>query len=461
VPPFDSEEARRIVTDQIGAPIEECFAAFEDRPFASGSIGQVHRARTRDGQDVVVKVKRPNAEELVRLDLHILKWMAGTVERLVPDLARFGPRRIIEEYERLLMREMDFISEASSTARFEDAFADDECITIPHVHWDLTGPQVLTLTELRGRSIEELLGGEMADQIDRPLLARCLVNAYLKQFFDMRLFHADPHPGNMLVRPPARLGLIDFGQVGLISDELAGQLVVILVAMIYRETYIVVDVLADMGAVGPETDMPAVARSLRLLLDKYHGRPLKRLDLVTVFYEVTDILRSYNVTLPQETVMVLKTLVTGAGVALRLDPEMDLVTILKPRLKGLVADRMAPPRILRTLGISLWHVVGMLKSAPAQLRAALRILSRGRWNLNVHHDNIDQLAEEMDRSSNRLSFAIVIAAIIVGSSVVISTSGQFKLGGMPVQWIGVVGYVFAGMLGAGLLWAILRSGRLY
>ena len=461
VPPFDVVAARDIVADEIGAPIEECFSSFDDVPLASGSIGQVHPARTLAGEEVVVKVKRPDAEDLVRLDLHLLKWMATSVERLVPELARYRPRQIIEEYERLLMREMDFVSEASSTARFEEAFADDDYMTIPHVHWDLTGPRVLTLTRLYGRSIEELLQGDMIEQVDRPLLARRLVNAYLKQFFDMRLFHADPHPGNMLVRPPARIGLIDFGQVGVISDELAGQLVVVLMGMIYRETHVVAEVLADLGCLGPETDPAAVARSMRLMLDKYHGRPLKRMDLVTVFHEITEILRSHDVTLPQEMVMVFKALVTGAGVALRLDPEMDLVGILKPRVKDLLASRLTPARLLRSAGVTAWHVVSMLKTAPGQLRGALRLLSRGRWQINIRHENLDRLTRELDRSSNRLSFAIVIAAVIVGSSAVISAAGQFTLWNVPIQWLGIAGYLFAGLLGVALLWAIFRSGRLY
>ena len=340
VPSFDHAEAMSIVAEEIGAPIDERFASFGKAPFACGSIGQVYYARTTDGAEVVVKVKRPGIEDSVRQDLHLLKWLAGAAEQWVPELARFRPPQIVEEFEQLLTREMDFISEASATARFEDAFTGEEHVAVPQVHWDLTGSRVLTLGKISGRNVEALLGDE-GRTVDRHLLARRLMNLYLKQFFDMRLFHADPHPGNILISPPARIGLVDFGQVGTISDELAGQLVIIIVAMIYREPAVVVDVLSDLGAVGPETDARALSRALRQLLDKYYGLPLKRLDLVTVFSEVAAVIRAHDVTLPRELVTVIKTLVTIAGVALKLDPELDLVSMMGPKVKGLVASRFS------------------------------------------------------------------------------------------------------------------------
>jgi ubiquinone biosynthesis protein len=283
---------------------------------------------------------------------------------------------------------------------------------------------------------------------------------YLKQFFDMRHFHADPHPGNILISPPARIGLVDFGQIGMISDELAGQLVIMIVGMIHRETDVVVDVLLDLGAVEADADPKALSRALRQLLDKYYGLPLKRMDLGTIFTEIAGVIRTHDVTLPREMVMVIKTLVTIAGVALKLDPELDLLGILKPRVKGLVAARLSPANLARGGGVALWHTFTILKSAPAQLRTLIRRAARGKWQVNIRHENLENLTNELDRSSNRLSFAIIIAAVIVGSSVVISTDTEFGVLGVPIQWFGIAGYLFAGLLGVSLLWAIFRSGRL-
>jgi len=458
VPPFDHAAALAIIEEETGAPIAESFAEFADSPFACGSIGQVYHARTRDGHAVVVKVKRPGIDAAIRQDLQLLKWMAAAAAEWVPELAHFKPPQIIDEFEQVLTHELDFISEASATSRFEEAFADLDYAVIPHVYWELTTPRVLTLALVSGHNIDAIANDEAA--IDRHLLARRLVNLYLTQFFDMRLFHADPHPGNILISPPARVGLIDFGQIGTLSEDTAGQLVIMIVAMVYREPGIVVDVLSDLGAVEPDADTAAIARSLRQLLDKYHGLPLKRLDLGNIFQEITAVMRSHNVTLPREMVLVLKTITTIAGVALQLDPGLDLVAILSPRLKGLIAGRLNPMRLLRAGGVGAWHIFSILRTAPGQLRTALRQVSRGKWQVHIRHENLEHLTKEMDRSSNRVAFALVIAAIIVGSSVVISAGAQAQVMNIPIQWIGIGGYLFAGILGIRLLWAIFRSGRL-
>jgi ubiquinone biosynthesis protein len=459
VPPFDHEAALAIAAEEIGAPLESQFAEFGDAPFACGSIGQVYRARTIDGAPVVVKIKRPDIDAIIRQDLHLLKWLASTAEQWLPELARFKPPQIIDEFEQLLTHELDFISEASATARFEEAFTGNDSVHIPHVHWALTGPRMLTLEAISGHNLDALNDGD-GRAVDRHLLARRLVNVYLTQFFDMRLFHADPHPGNLLISPPARIGLIDFGQVGTLSEESATQLIVMIVAMVYREPSVVVDVLSDLGAVEPDADTRQLIRALRQLLDKYHGLPLKRLDLVNIFGEISAVMRAHNVTLPRELVMVLKTITTIAGVALKLDPDLDLVAILSPRLKGLITSRLTPKQLARSTGVTAWHLWSMLKGAPAQLRTALRQVSKGKWQVHIRHENLEQLATELDRSSNRVAFALVIAAIIVGSSVVISAETQTRLLHIPIQWFGIAGYLFAGVMGVRLLWAIFRSGRL-
>ena len=222
---------------------------------------------------------------------------------------------------------------------------------------------MLTMERVEGTNFEKLLADE-DNLIDRQLLARRLSEVYIKQFFDMRLFHADPHPGNILVTPPAHIALIDFGQVGLMSDELAGQLVILIVSMVYRETEVAVEVLADQGAIPPDTDTRALARSLRQLLDKYYGLPLKRIDLITVFSEIAGVIRAHNVTLPRELVIVLKTLTTVAGTALKLDPDLDLLGIMSPRLKSLIAGRFAPARMARTAAVTGWQSGEHFENGP-------------------------------------------------------------------------------------------------
>ncbi|MFH0980340.1 MAG: AarF/UbiB family protein [Planctomycetota bacterium] len=459
VEPFDSATAMQIIAEDLGVEPTTCFRSIGEAPFASGSIGQVYHAVAADGMEVVVKVKRPGIEETIRLDMHILKWLADALEHYVVEVRTFKPVLLVEEMEEVILREMDYVNEAASTSRFCTAFKDDPQVTIPQVRWDLCGTRVLTLERAAGRNVDAVLRDGDAS-INRKRLADVLVNAYMRQFFELGLFHADPHPGNILISPPAHIALIDFGQVGMVSDELAHHLVVLLVAGLGREIDLVVDTLGDMRALGPEVDRAQLARGLRRLLDKYYGLPVNRVDTRKFFAEITDIFRQHDVTVPRDVVVLCKALATVAGVAMQLDPEIDLVSMLKPRLRRMVADRLAPKRLLRGTGVAVWHLFSILRTAPRQLRTALQRLGLGQWQLTVRHENLDRLTSEMDRSSNRLAMSVVIAAIIVGSSVVVSTSREMTLFHIPLQAFGVFGYLFAGIMGVALLWAIFRSGRL-
>jgi len=459
VAPFDSAEAKRIIADDLGAAVEQCFAEIEPEPFASGSIAQTYHARTTDGQRVVVKVKRPGIERLVRLDLYILRWIAETLERTVPEIALYRPVAIVDEFERTITREMDFLNEASATARFGEAFRDDPTVHIPQVRWDLTGPRVLTLEDLPGVSIYAILEGDADRGIDRRMVARHLADLFLKQFFEIGLFHADPHPGNLLISTTGRIGLIDFGMVGQVDDELAGQMVIGLIAAVNKEVDVVIDVLADIGALGVDADRSELRRELRELVDKYYGLPLKRLDLLTLFTELTDLMRRNDVTVPRDFVLLGKSLVTVAGVVLQLDPELNLVETIRPRLRRMLQIRFSPQRVSKTLGLSIWHVLNILKNAPAQIRETMRRMARGQLQMTIQHRNLEYLASELDRASNRLAVSILIAAIIIGSSWTIGSEKKL-VGLVPLSAIGAIGYFIAGIMALWLVAAILRSGRM-
>ena len=297
--------------------------------------------------------------------------------------------------------------------------------------------------------------------IDRRLIAEQLMEAYLDQVFVLGVLHTDPHPGNILLDPPARIGLIDFGQVTAISEELMTQLVVVLYGVVNREIDLVVDALADMNAVGAKTDRRELQRSLRVLLDKYYGLPLKRLDITTMFNEFSEVVRRHDVVIPRELVSLVKAMGMVSGLATKLDPDLDTMALVKPRIKQVLRSRFSPKRLTHSAAVSTWHLMGLLKHAPGNLREMMRKLASGSWQINVEHENIDRLSDELDRSSNRIAIAVVIAALIVGSSVVVSADPELVVFGIKVQWIGIVGYLVAGILGLNLTWAIFRSGKLH
>lgn len=463
VPPFDTVQARETIVRELGGrAIEQCFAAIEDAPFASASIGQVYRAKGLGGEEMVIKVRRPGIEDVIRLDMQVLQWLAQSLETLAPELQVYRPTALVSELEQALTRELDYVHEGSTTARFAEAFADDVGVRVPRVHWDLTSGRVLTLEALPGETIESLFDAEEPkSRVDRRAVARRLADSFLKQALEVGLFHADPHPGNILVEKDGTIGLIDFGQVGTITDEWMTELLVIVLAAVNREVSVIVDAFADMGAIGPDVDRRSLQRSMQVLLDKYHGLPIKRFDLGQLLSEFSEILRRYDVSVPRDLLLLTKAFSTVASIIVRLDPELDLLELLRPRLKSALAERFAPGRVARGTTMMAWHLLSIARQAPGQLRQGLRRLSSGGWRLRVRHENIDRLTNELDRSSNRLAFSVVIAAIIVGSSVVVSANTELTVFGFRVQTLGMVGYLIAGVLGLGLSWAIFRSGRLH
>jgi len=464
VPPFPTDQARGLISETLGASVDECFTSFEQEPFASGSIAQVYRAtvRGKNGQPserVVVKVKRPDIEETVRLDMTILRWIAELADSWIPEIAAYEPVGIVDEFERTMLKEMDFINEAATITRFSEAFGEDPHFRVPTVHWELTGPNVLTLEELHGVNAQTLLK-ESDSEIDRSLLANRIADAFMRQFFEWGLFHADPHPGNLLISPPAEVGLIDFGLTGQIDDELLGYLTLALVGAFNREPEIIVEVLADMNALSDNTDRRQLKRDFMELINKYYGLPLHRFDLQKLFHEITGLIRRNQVTLPREFVLFGKSLVGVGGICLQLDPQLDLLELIKPKLKGLLARRLSPAQLLKSATISGWHLLNILRSAPGQIRDISRRLARGQWQVNIRHQNLDTLAHEIDRASNRLGVSVIIGAIILGSSWVLTSHANEAILNVPLLWIGVAGYLVAGVMGLWLVIAILRSGKL-
>lgn len=459
VAPFPAEQARQIVASSIGRPIDEAFRSFDALPFASGSIAQVHKAVTADGQPVVVKIRRPGIDSVIHLDISILRWLAGAIERHVPELHFARPNVLIDEFAHSIQRELDFVNEASVTTRFAEAFANDETVRVPAVRWDLTESRVLTLEYVTGTRTSDVLASTDGP-IDRKEAASHLATCFMTQFFKLGLFHADPHPGNLLFVAPSKVVLLDFGNAGRIDDELVSRLVLALVGTIRREVDLVVDALADVGALGPATDRGTLRRDLREMLEKYYGLPLRRLELGTIFVELMDVARRNDVTLPREFVQLGRSLVAVAGVALQLDPDLNLIEIIAPRLRRTLMEQFSSRRILRELGFGAWHMLNVVRDAPRLLRDIMRRGSRGQFQIQIRHQNLDYLANELDRSSNRLAFSILMAATFIGSSLVITLQRTETILNVPIRYLGFAGYAVSFMMAVWLVVAILRSGKL-
>jgi ubiquinone biosynthesis protein len=330
---------------------------------------------------------------------------------------------------------------------------------VPRVDWNLTSAGVLALERIDGIPIYA------ADDLaragaDRKALALHLAECFLEQYFELGLFHSDPHPGNLVVQPPDRIGILDFGQVGRMADAMRARLGTALIAALNREFDVVLDVLDDLEALPDDFDQEAMKNDLAALVDKYAGVPLKRLDIRVLFEDITAASRRHGVLLPRDFVLLGKSLAIMGGVVLDLDPETSMVELVQPRVRALMRDKVSPERLVHQALTGAYHVATMLEQAPRQLRQLARKINRGRLQIVFRHENLDRFITELDRSSNRIAFSAIVASIILGSSVLMQAHVKPLIPGTDIPLLGMLGYVVAGLLGVWLVFAILRSGRL-
>ena len=459
VAPFPTVAARAEIERELGGPVEDFFDDFGPEPFAAGSIAQAYAARTKDGVPVVVKVRRPGIRELLETDVNILGGLADLAERYVPEYRIFRPVLMVEEFAQTVRREVDFIAEASNTQRFREAFADDPHIRVPRVLWELTSSGVLTLERLEGVLVydAEALAAAGAD---RKALAAHFTDCFMRQYFELGLFHSDPHPGNLVVLPPDVVGILDFGQVGRLGDAMRSKLGTALVASINRDFDIVLDVFDDLAALPDDVDSERLKGDLAALVDKYAGVPLRQLNLKDLFDEITATARRHRVVLPRDFILLGKSLVTMGGVALDLDPETSMVEVVRPKVRRLMADKVSPRRLAHHGITSAYHLIALAEQGPRSLRQLVRKLMRGRLQILFRHENLERLITELDRSSNRIAFSMIVASIILGSAVVMQAHVGPNVPYTEVPMLGLLGFLLAGLLGVWLVIAILRSGRL-
>ena len=459
VQPFPTSEARKAVEAELGGPVSRFFDAFDAEPFAAGSIAQAYNARTRDGRQVVVKVRRPGVRDMLEDDIVILGRLAELAERYVPEYRVLRPVLLVDEFAQTVRRETDFIAEASNTQRFAEAFTDTPHIRVPRVLWNLTTAGVLTVDRLEGIPIYNAQAMAAAG-VDRKRVAAHLADCFMRQYFELGIFHADPHGGNLVVQAPEELGIFDFGQTGRMSEALRAKLGTAILAAVQRDFDMVMDVIDDLGALPDVVDAEQLKTDLAAIVDKYAGIPLKRVNLKDLFDEITAVARRHRLLLPRDFVLLGKSLVTMGGVALDLDPEMSMVEVVKPKVQALSFEKLSPKRILHRSLTSAYHLVALAEQGPRQLRQLARKIMRGRLQILFRHENLDRLITELDRASNRMAFAIVVAATILGSAILLQARVGPDIPGTDVPLVGILGFAFAGVLGAWLIFAILRSGRL-
>ncbi len=454
VPPVPFAEIHQQLLEDLGAPPESVFVALDPTPLAAASIAQVHRARLQDGSDVVVKVRRPGIRPLVEADMRLLQRLARIVEDESPELRRFQPRALVRQLQASLTRELDLAAECRHAERIAASFADEPGIVVPKVHWQWTAERMNVQDFVDGIPLSDMAALDAAG-CDRALIARLGAQAELKMMFVDGFFHADPHPGNVFWLPGNRLALIDFGMVGRLSGPRRAQVVDLLDGLVRREAAQVTEVLLDWTQ-DAAVDESAIAEQVDTFIDHYHGVPLKQLDLGAMLGEIAALLRDNRLALPPDLALMIKVMVTLEGLGRRLDADFDMASEAAPFLRNVMLSRFTPQALARSGRRTFGQALGVLSELPQQLRRLLRSARSGQLSINIDIKRLETLGGQVDHSVNRLTIGILIAALIIGSSIVLTVSGGPTLLGLPV--FGLVGFLGAVVGSFWLLYSIWRSG---
>ena len=457
VPPFPFPEVRAIFREELKGDPEEVFEDFEKTPFASGSIAQVHKARIPSGSIVAVKVQRPGIPRLIETDLHILADLARLIERHVPELRWLQPGELVEQFARTIRRELDFLAEAQSTERFRRNFKDDPTRFIPSVHWRFTSARILTTDWVDGVKVTNVADLE-ARGFDRREVARNGARAILREVFEHRLFHADPHPGNFFVIENNAIATVDFGIVGRLDDETADQLGLLLTSILDKDADTVLQVFKNLSLLHEDVDENLLRFDIEEFIDRYYGLPLERLNVQSVITSLLQMVRRHRIILPMNLALLGRMLAVASGVGQALDPEFSIVDEASPFVRSFLVGRIDPRKSARKLLRTWREYRDLLRSLPSHVEDIAAKLKRGELLVSLHHEGLTRLILEIDRSSNRLAFAMIVAALIIGSSLIVHLRQGPEVFGISA--LGLAGYLIAGLLGLWLVIAILRSGRI-
>ena len=457
VPPFPSEQALKIITTQFNKPVSEIFQTFEMKPIAAASIAQVHKAILQNGQTVAVKICRPNINRTIETDISILYDFAYLLDKYFPETELYNPKAVVDEFAKTIRYELDFVREGRNIDHFHNDFSHDPTIYLPKVFWDLTTTKVLTMEFIDGEKISDIDFSQRSD-LNPKIIARHGALATLKMIFEMGFFHADLHPGNIFILKNNVLAPIDFGMVGRLDEQLKIYLRNLMLAIIERDIDKIINIFIDAEVIKEDMELRPLRLDLIDFIDTYYGVPLSQLKIESLFRDLIDVLRRNQISLLSDVVLMAKALAIIEGVGRNLDPQFNMMLLVEPFAQRFILNPVMPKKQLKELKQVIHDVDSLLKELPREMKYILRKIKKGKMNFIFEHQGLERFIIELDKSSNRLSFSMIIAALIIGSSIIVfSNKGPFVFG---LSIFGLIGFLIAAILGLWLVIAILRSGKL-
>ena len=454
---FPAETARRIIEEDIGRAVADLFASFDDQPMAAASMAQVHCATLADGTPVIVKVQRPGIASTVEGDIAVLRRLAKLLPVAMPSLRTFNLAELVDEFAATLRGELDFEQEARNAERFAEANREEPLVFVPKIFREATTRRVLTMEHSPGHRMDQ-----DADLTGHPDIARELMRLFLTHVFEHGVFHADPHPGNLFLLPDGRICFHDFGAIGELSPRVQESLRQLFLAIMARDAGWVASAYLGMGGATAELDRAAFTSDLAISLDRYYRESgLGKQSFGAILQEFISLGRKHNIRLLRETMMLVRAFAEMESLVRKLDPQFSSLAAFQAYsgrlLKHAFLPEMGVGRIAQAyrMASTLREVAG---EAPVTLRRLMGRLERGEPLFDIRHQSGGSLERHLLHASNRLAFALIVASLLIGSAILLSTHAGPHWEELPL--LGIAGFAIAGALG--IAWAVLalKSGKL-
>jgi ubiquinone biosynthesis protein len=455
VAPVDYDAIRQVIEKNLQRPITEVFSSFEEQPLAAASLAQVHRAVLRDGgQEVAVKVQRPRIRRVIEPDLYLLELIAGQLDERMETAQIYDLPNLVQEVKKTLLRELDFTREARHMKICQGNLADLQEVHIPQVYESYSSERVLTMELVHGTKMKDLASDL---HLDRETLAKQGLRLTIKQILEDGFFHADPHPGNMLILDDNVLCLLDWGMVGRLTRRTRYELIDLINAVVDKDSERILGILINLTQVDGNIFRRRMEREILDILDIYHNLPIQEFNLGQLLLDISTMLRENRLKVPADLAIMIKALITAEGTARQLYPELNVVEEAEPYVKKLAIERWKPMVLWQDLRRNIYNLFLLQKQLPLRISQIVEKIDRGELNIRFQHENLGGIRNTLENITNRLTLGIIIAALIIASSMIITTGVKPLLFGFPA--LGIIGYLVSGVLALWLVFNIIRSRK--
>lgn len=455
VPPVPFESVKKMVETELEKPLDELFIEFEEDPIASASIAQVHRGVLKDGSKVAVKVQRPNITEDIQKDIAIMRYLVGQVNRRISNLKYYNLPGIVDEFERAIEKELDFAQELRNIERFRTFLKKKSKVYAPRTYPEYSSLRVLTMEYIEGTKIGDVIDSEI--DYDRRKIAEIGTETYFRQIFIDGYFHADPHPGNILVMKDNVLCFVDFGMMGHLDQEFRDNLAELFVYTVRYDVKGMINQLLYMGIIDDETDTAELKYDLIDLLDKYYGAEIKDVGGMITEFSMPNLMVKHKLKLPKDFILLGRVLSMAEDLGRKLDPSFNGIEFAEPLIRKLFKKKLNPLRMLDYQTQYLFELEHIVKDLPQTINQTLLRAKKGKIKMDMEISNLDRFADKMEKIVDRISIALIIAALIIGSSLILQTNKGMPMPVIGFSTIGLVVFLVATIMAIILIISILRK----